>query len=174
MYSECCLFKFAISLYTSPVLLLPFTGPEIFTFYLMLSFSKLSGAAEVAQYTLQLQFHMLYTYTQSPFFVVLLIGVCKRSSSIHSSLWALSLLSHHQMLFYYIDCANFHHHLWCLTDVIMHSLYIINASEAANFAYGAFLNSMEGWEVRRLQSFSMFWWYGLMWNGGIMCPSFMS
>lgn len=68
MYSECCLFKFAISLYVFPVLLLPFTAPEIFTFYLMLLFSKLSGAAEVAQYTLQLRFHILYTYTQSLFF----------------------------------------------------------------------------------------------------------
>lgn len=88
-------------------------------FYLMLLFSKLSGAAEVAQYTLQLRFHILYTYTQSLFFL-LLSGVCKHSSFIHSSLWALFLFSRRQMLLCYIDCVNFHHHLWCLTNVIMH------------------------------------------------------
>lgn len=95
MYSECCLFKFAISLYVFPVLLLPFTAPEIFTFYLMLLFSKLSGAAEVAQYTLQLRFHILYTYTQSLFFfsysvvcantAVLYTQVCEHSSSFHAA-----------------------------------------------------------------------------------------
>lgn len=61
-----------------------------------------------------------YTHILKVFFFLLLSGVCKHSSFIHSSLWALFLFSRRQMLLCYIDCVNFHRHLWCLTNVIMH------------------------------------------------------
>lgn len=118
-------------------------------FYLMLLFSKLSGAAEVAQYTLQLRFHILYTYTQSLFFL-LLSGVCKHSSFIHSSLWALFLFSRRQMLLCYIDCVNFHHHLWCLTNVIMHYSLSSQCIWSNKFCLWGifFFYSMKGWGWR--------------------------
>lgn len=87
-----------------------------------------------------------YTHILKVFFFLLLSGVCKHSSFIHSSLWALFLFSRRQMLLCYIDCVNFHRHLWCLTNVIMHYSLSSQCIWSNKFCLWVFFfYSMKGW-----------------------------
>lgn len=175
MYSECCLFKFAISLYVFPVLLLPFTAPEIFYFFtwcfffqswvVLLKLHNILYSCDFIYYT-----HILKVFFFSYSVVcantaVLYTQVCEHSSSFHAAKCSSVTL----IVLTFIITSDAWLMLLCTT------LYPLNASEATSFAYGVFFFLFnEGMGVKRGQSFSMFWWYGRTPNTGIMCPSFVS
>lgn len=93
---------FLLVLYASPVILLPFTVPEIFTFYqLFFPFPIFEWCSEVALYTLQLLLHItIHIYSQPPFF--LLSIVCANTAVLYTQVCKHALLSRCQMLLCYI------------------------------------------------------------------------
>lgn len=138
MYSECCLFKFAISLYVFPVLLLPFTAPEIFYFFtwcfffqswvVLLKLHNILYSCDFIYYT-----HILKVFFFSYSVVcantaVLYTQVCEHSSSFHAAKCSSVTL----IVLTFIITSDAWLMLLCTT------LYPLNASEATSFAYGVF------------------------------------